>query len=76
MKFVYSIHKIKPKTNIVPSFIGIPNSIFKAIAPPRSSARAVDIAAITAEPSTTLFSFGFNVAVDASDKQLPVTIPR
>ncbi len=59
-----------------PMKIGILNSIFSAIAAPKSSARAVAIAASIAVLRCIIAIHGLKNFLVASAKHSPVTIPR
>ena len=75
-EFVFSRTAQNTAVKILPIVIGILNSKFRAIAPPKISARAVAIEAIIAEASTGREIHCGRNYVAASDKQRPVTIPR
>jgi len=61
---------------IAPIRIGIPKSIFNAIAPPSNSASEVDTDATIADESTDRETHRGICMVAASDKHRPVAIPR
>ena len=65
----------KTSTMSAPILIGIPKSIFIAIAPPSTSAKAVEIAANTDVPSTIFETEGLKYSCVASAKHLPDTMP-
>ena len=59
-----------------PAFIGILNNICNAIAPPKISAKEVDILANIAEPNIGTDKGRRIYFVVASARQSPVTIPK
>ena len=60
----------------VPSQMGRPKSMFRAMAAPSSSARAVATAAIMAEPKSVREAEGRMCCTAASDRHRPVAMPR
>jgi len=60
----------------VPAASGRPNSIRNAMAPPKSSARAVDTEAATAVPRAAIATGRGRCFMVASDRHSPVTMPR
>ena len=60
----------------VPIAICILKSIFKAIAPPKSSARVVETEAMVAVDNIDRDAHLFMCRVQASDRQRPVAIPK
>ena len=55
---------------------GTPNSICRAMAPPRISASEVEIDARTADPSNGRDHAGLRWTAAASERQSPVAMPR
>ena len=75
-ELVKSMIETKSVVNIAPHIIGISKSISKAMAPPRISAKEVDIDASTAVPRIGRDTHLGVYLVAASERQSPVTIPR
>ena len=73
------LHKRKKQSNAAQAddiVIGIPVSIDIAIPPPNISANAVDIEASTAVINTNRDNLTGRYSVAASERHLPVTIPK
>ena len=74
--YAYTGYYKGTKVTIMAHGMGIPNSICKAIAPPKISAKDVEM-----EAKTAVANMGFETQagvyfVAASDRQRPVTIPK
>ena len=75
-ELVKSMMETKSVVNTAPHIIGISNNISNAMAPPRISAREVEIDASTAVPRIGRDTHLGVYLVAASERQSPVTIPR
>ena len=75
-ELVKSMIETKSVVNTAPHIIGISKSISNAMAPPRISAKEVEIDANTAVPRIGRDTHLGVYLVAASERQSPVTIPR